>query len=91
MTLEARKRLTEAMRTMGDQFGLRRPVTWIQPGSGGCSDLYREAARECFGDRYGYVSAATYPNRALLNLFSAFRTSRTFVGRDNLRELLLLK
>ena len=33
----------------------------------------------------------TYPNRALLNLFSAFRTSRTFVGRDNLRELLLLK
>lgn len=35
--------------------------------------------------------AHTYPNRALLKLFSAFRTSRTFVGRDNLRELLLLK
>ena len=33
----------------------------------------------------------TYPNRALLNLFGAFRLSRTFVGRDNLRELLLVK
>lgn len=32
-----------------------------------------------------------YANRALLNLFAAFRTSRTFVGRDNLRELLLVK
>lgn len=32
-----------------------------------------------------------YPNRALLNLFGAFRSSRTFVGRDNLRELLLVK
>ena len=33
----------------------------------------------------------TYPNRALLNLFAAFRSSRTFVGRDNLRELFLVK
>ena len=33
----------------------------------------------------------TYANRALLNLFGAFRSSRTFVGRDNLRELLLVK
>lgn len=32
-----------------------------------------------------------YPNRALLNLFGGFRASRTFVGRDNLRELLLVK
>ncbi len=32
-----------------------------------------------------------YPNRALLNLFGAFRSSRTFVGRDNFRELLLVK
>jgi len=32
-----------------------------------------------------------YPNRALLNLFAGFRASRTFVGRDNLRELLLVK
>ena len=32
-----------------------------------------------------------YPNRALLNLFAAFRSSRTFVGRDNLRELFLVK
>lgn len=33
----------------------------------------------------------TYAHRALLNLFAAFRSSRTFVGRDNLRELFLLK
>ena len=33
----------------------------------------------------------TYPNRGLLNLFAAFRSSRTFVGRDNLRELFLVK
>lgn len=33
----------------------------------------------------------TYENRTLLNLFAAFRSSRTFVGRDNLRELLLVK
>lgn len=33
----------------------------------------------------------TYPNRALLKLFGAFRSSRTFVGRDNLRELFLVK
>lgn len=32
-----------------------------------------------------------YPNRALLNLFAAFRSTRTFVGRDNLRELFLVK
>jgi hypothetical protein len=32
-----------------------------------------------------------YPNRALLNLFAAFRSTRTFVGRDNLRELYLVK
>lgn len=32
-----------------------------------------------------------YANRALLNLFASFRSSRTFVGRDNLREVFLLK
>ncbi|MBI2956734.1 MAG: class I SAM-dependent methyltransferase [Acidobacteria bacterium] len=32
-----------------------------------------------------------FANRALVNLFSGFRSSRTFVGRDNLRELFLLK
>lgn len=32
-----------------------------------------------------------FQNRELLNLFSAFRASRTFIGRDHLRELLLLK
>ena len=33
----------------------------------------------------------TYANRALLNLFAAFRSARNFVGRDNLRELFLTK
>ncbi|MBI4467100.1 MAG: class I SAM-dependent methyltransferase [Acidobacteria bacterium] len=35
--------------------------------------------------------ARAYPNRTLLKLFAAFRSSRTFIGRDNLRELLLVK
>jgi hypothetical protein len=33
----------------------------------------------------------TYNHRTLLNLFSAFRSARSFVGRDNLRELFLVK
>jgi hypothetical protein len=33
----------------------------------------------------------SYANRALLNLFAAFRSARNFVGRDNLRELFLTK
>jgi hypothetical protein len=65
ITLEGRRRLTEASLRLAEGLGLRRPVTWIQPGSGGCSDFHREEVRECYGDLYGYVSAATYPNRAL--------------------------
>jgi len=33
----------------------------------------------------------TYPNRALLQLFAGYHSTRTFVGRDNLRELFLVK
>lgn len=33
----------------------------------------------------------TLPNRAVLNLFEAAHSSRTFVGRDNLREFLVVK
>jgi hypothetical protein len=33
----------------------------------------------------------TYANRDLLKLFAAFRSARNFVGRDNLRELFLVK
>ena len=65
ITLEGRRRMAEAFRRLADELGLRRPVTWIQPGSGGCSDFHREEVRECYGDLYGYLSAATYPNRAL--------------------------
>lgn len=32
-----------------------------------------------------------FQNRDLMNLFSAFRSSKTFVGRDQLREALFLK
>jgi len=32
-----------------------------------------------------------FSNRAVLTLFSAYRSSRTFVGRDNLREFFLVK
>ncbi|MGH9788079.1 MAG: hypothetical protein ACRD4U_05190 [Candidatus Acidiferrales bacterium] len=33
----------------------------------------------------------TMPNRAVLNLFEGAHSSRTFVGRDNLREFLVVK
>ncbi len=33
----------------------------------------------------------TLPNRAVLNLFEGAHSSRTFVGRDNLREFLVVK
>lgn len=65
MTLDARRLLAEASLNLTDSFGLRRPVTWIQPGSGGCSNFHRADVRTCFGDLYGYVAAATYPDRAL--------------------------
>ena len=65
MTLDARKLLAEMSLELFEEFGFQRPVTWIQPGSGGCSDFYCDALKECFGDLYGYVSAATYPDRAL--------------------------
>jgi hypothetical protein len=32
-----------------------------------------------------------FENRPLVNLFSAFRSTRNFVGRDNLREFFVLK
>ena len=32
-----------------------------------------------------------FQNRAILDLFAGFSSSRTFVGRDNLREVLLVK
>lgn len=35
--------------------------------------------------------ARAFSHRALLELFAPFRSSRTFLGRDNLRELFLLK
>ncbi|MDP6776757.1 MAG: hypothetical protein QGI83_08330, partial [Candidatus Latescibacteria bacterium] len=65
ITLDARKRLAETSLELFEACGLERPVTWIQPGSGGCSNFDREAARTCFGDLYDYVSAATYPDRSL--------------------------
>jgi hypothetical protein len=35
--------------------------------------------------------ARQFQNRDLMNLFSAFRSSKTFVGRDQIREALFLK
>ncbi len=64
MTLAARRLLAESSLNLFREIGLERPVTWIQPGSGGCSDFWREDVKTCFGDRYGYVAAATYPDRS---------------------------
>ncbi len=64
ITLDARKRLTETSLELFEAWGLERPVTWIQPGSGGCSNFDREAIRTCFGDLYGYAAAAIYPGRS---------------------------
>ncbi len=65
MTLAARRLLAESSLNLFDDLGLGRPFTWIQPGSGGCSDFWREDVKESFGDLYGYVAAATYPDRSL--------------------------
>ncbi len=65
MTLDARRLLAESSLNLFESLGLDRPLTWIQPGSGGCSDFRRGDIRTCFGDLYGYVAAATYPDRSL--------------------------
>ena len=65
MTLDARVLLAEASLNLFESLGLDRPRTWIQPGSGGCSDFWRGDVKACFGDLYGYVAAATYPDRSL--------------------------
>ena len=65
MTLAARRLLAESSLNLFDEIGLERPLTWIQPGSGGCSDFWRGDVKACFGDQYGYVAAATYPDRSL--------------------------
>lgn len=65
MTLDARRLLAESSLSLFERLGLDRPLTWIQPGSGGCSDFRREDVKSCFGDLYGYVAAATYPDRSL--------------------------
>lgn len=77
----------------------------LEPG-GALLGLFHNRAEETSFTRYRVLDARTlellpgslllplertYPNRALLRLFGAFRSSRTFVGRDNLRELFLLK
>ncbi|MDE2999929.1 MAG: hypothetical protein OXU79_12705 [Gemmatimonadota bacterium] len=65
MTLDARRLLAESSLKLFENLGLDRPLTWIQPGSGGCSDFWRGDVKSCFGDLYGYVAAATYPDRSL--------------------------
>ena len=65
MTLDARRLLAESSLRLFENLGLDRPLTWIQPGSGGCSDFWRGDVKACFGDLYGYVAAATYPDRSL--------------------------
>lgn len=77
----------------------------LEPGGALLGLFHNRAEGESF-TRYRVLDARTlellpgslmlpfervYPNRALLNLFAAFRSSRTFVGRDNLRELFLVK
>lgn len=64
MTLAARRLLAESSLRLFDELGLDRPYTWIQPGSGGCSDFWRGDVKECLGDMYGYAAAATYPDRS---------------------------
>jgi hypothetical protein len=37
------------------------------------------------------VHARVFQNREILDIFGKFRSSKTFVGRDQVREALLLK
>lgn len=44
-----------------DQHGIRRPVTWIQPG-GSEPVLHRSLVKQVLGDEFGYTAGATYPD-----------------------------
>jgi len=43
-----------------DKHGIRRPVTWVQPG-GSEPVLHRSAIKAVFGNEFGYTAGATYP------------------------------
>jgi hypothetical protein len=46
---------------------------------------------ECVPATAPVVFQRTIPNREIMNLFHDFRTSKTFVGRDQIREVLFLR
>ena len=55
---------------------------------------YRLLTRESFAvipKALGLRPQRVLQNRAILNLFAPFSSSRTFIGRDNLREVLFVK
>jgi len=76
----------------------------LRPGGAALVHLHDKAPERFF--RYRVVDAQTLecvpatapvifqrpiPNREIMNLFHDFRTSKTFVGRDQIREVLFLR
>jgi len=53
--------------------------------------LLTPQAFACIPTALPLVPQRVLNNRAILRLFARFRSARTFVGRDNLREVLLMK
>lgn len=89
--------LLEPMRT--------RLHTILKPG-GLLLTVFRNRYEPLVTNRYRLVTRRTFTlmptesglrprrvlqNRAILDLFAGFSSSRTFIGRDNLREVLLVK
>lgn len=55
---------TEKVREFCRMHRIVPPKTWIQPG-GSEPTLWREHAAAVFGEQFGYVAAATYPDKSL--------------------------
>jgi len=55
---------TRITRDICKRYGIKPPVTWIQPG-GSEPVLHRSLIKQVLGDEFGYTAAATYPDASL--------------------------
>ena len=64
LTIDAWKALAEETLRLAEYYNLQRPYTWIQPGSY-FPRVYRNEAKQAWGDALGYKSAGLYPEPSL--------------------------